>query len=227
MKAAYLLLVLAFFSGSVMAQTEGVAPKPVPAAQRPDAQQAKERAADPEVDAWARVLIERMAHQNEAIRSSAQEALLRLGKLAQTQLKAAAGGADEGRAKAAKELLARMEQQRRTPKGEGGFENRRPAESLENMFATAAKAANLTPEQEAKVKAVFEEQRVKTQELFAQVKDGVLTKEEVRAALQGMEKARHVELAGILDAAQVKVFMDAMQKARQGGEPRRRGDGDK
>ena len=77
MKAAYLLLVLAFFSGSVMAQTEGVAPKPVPAAQRPDAQQAKERAADPEVDAWARVLIERMAHQNEAIRSSAQEALLR------------------------------------------------------------------------------------------------------------------------------------------------------
>ncbi|MSR75161.1 MAG: hypothetical protein EXS14_06815 [Planctomycetes bacterium] len=216
----HLLLGIILGAGPLLAQQEPSAPAKKPIASP------QEKAPDPEVVEWVRMLAERMVHPNEAIRSSAHEALLRLGKLAMPQLKDAAEGNDALRARAAKDVIAKMEQRR--AKQEGGHDGKRPPNDvLENRFVIAAKAANLTPEQEVKVKAHFEEQRTKTQDLFAQARDGVLTKEEVRAALQNLEKESRTALKAFLDEAQAASFMEAMQKVRPAGPSRRGGEGDK
>lgn len=202
------LLGLTFVAGAQ--QPDDPSSRPAPA---------KESAQDPEVDAWVDVLIERMNHPHELIRGSAQEAIMRLGRAALPRLKAAAEGTVEKRAALAKDLAQRIEQ-RRGPKPDGGPDERRiPKDQLENHLASAMRAARLTPEQEVKVKARFEEQRRKTQELYAQARDGVLTREEVRAAMQDMEKGLPAALGAFLDEAQVKTFLDTLRMPIQRGNP--------
>ncbi len=206
------LLVLACCTFSLLAQN---APEPRPA--RPVAD-----ASDPEVVAWVTQLTEKLAHPNEVIRASAQDALARLGAAAVPQLKALAEVKDGASSKSAKDVLTRIEQRRA---GGVDAERRGPGAPQVDAFLAALKAANPTPEQETKIRAAFDEQKKSIQELYAQRMNGALTKEEAHAAMRALEVEVGKTLRGILDETQFESFMEAMRKSR--GPARRKPDGDK
>lgn len=206
------LLLLACCTIPLLAQN---ASEPRPAKPQADAK-------DPEVVAWVAQLVEKLAHPNEVIRASAQDALLRLGPAALPHLKSVAEAKEGPSAKAAKDVLARMEQRRA---GGPDAERRGPSSLTGDAVLAALKAANPTPEQETKIRAIFEEQKKRIQELYAQGMNGALTKEEVRAALRDMEQQNGKTLRGILDETQFELFTEAMRKTR--APMRRKPDGDK
>lgn len=175
---------------------------------------------DPEVIAWVTQLTQKLAHPNDVIRASAQDALARLGSAAVPQLKALAEVKDGASSKAAKDVLQRIEQ-RRT----GGPDAERRGPPQGDAVLAALKAANPTPEQETKIRAIFDEQKKRIQDLYAQGMNGALTKEEVRAAMRALEQENSKTLRGILDEAQFETFTEAMRKAR--GPMRKKPEGDK
>jgi hypothetical protein len=179
-------------------------------------------AQDPEVAAWAQQLVEKLSHPNETIRASAQEALVRLGSAAHAPLKALADTPDAPAAKHAREVLARMDQRR---SGGSEADRRGPMVVPQDALNAALKAASVTPEQESKVRAAFEEQKKRIQDLYAQGMNGALSKEEVRAAMRGIEQESAKALRGLLDDTQFEAFMESFKKLR--GPMRKRLEGDK
>jgi hypothetical protein len=179
-------------------------------------------AKDPEVAAWVQQLVEKLSHPNETIRASAQDALVRLGSAAHAPLKALAETPDAPAAKYARDVLARMEQRR---SGGPETDRRGPMGFPQDGLNAALKAASVTPEQETKIRAAFEEQKKRIQDIYAQGMNGALTKEEVRAAMRGIEQESAKALRGLLDETQFDAFMENFKKLR--GPMRKRLEGDK
>jgi Spy/CpxP family protein refolding chaperone len=190
---------------------------------------AKGEKVDPAVEAWVKVLAERIADGNRTVRDSAQQALVAVGKPALPHLNGLAKEGDSTVAAEAKKVLERIE--RMAARGEGamglggpgrrgeGAGARGPggAQTVENL----TRDLNLNPEQEAKVMNALEERSRRMRELFSQVQDGALTREEMMSEMQKMSDQVLKDMKSVLTPEQYSKFEANFRNLRGLGGARR------
>jgi hypothetical protein len=182
---------------------------------------------DPVVEAWVKLLAERIADANKVVRDSSQQALVAVGKPAIPALKALAASTDAATSAEAKRVLERIERQ--AARGEAGrpggptrAEGERPGQVTPESLA---KELALSAEQEEKLTQALEERSKKLRELFGQVQDGSLTREEMQA--QNREAGEKVlkDMKAVLSEEQFSKFEESFRRMRTGQGGRRRGGG--
>lgn len=198
-----------------------------PAAPAPAAEEIK---VEPAVETWVKTLGAKIMDPNELVRNSAQSGLTSVGRQALPFLRTLASGADELVAAEAKKVIGRIE--RNAQRGEGdrrafGRQAGAAGEAGGNPMDQVLKDMKLSTEQETKVKEVQEKQREKSREIFSQIQDGTLTREEGRAALEEMRTETNKQFKEFMTEEQFKKYEEAQrsQGGRFGGGGRRRGGG--
>jgi len=191
-----------------------------------------EVAVDPVIEAWVKILCAKIADANQTVRQSAQQGLVTVGKPAIAQLQALAAGSDQAVAAEAKRVLDRIERMgQRGQDGRPGARQGGAAQTDQLM-----KDLGLNSEQEAKAKSLLDENRQKSREIFSQIQDGTLTREEARAAMEELRAETDKQLKGVLSEEQFKKYEETMRNSGgmgggqggpggQGGRRRRGGGG--
>jgi hypothetical protein len=195
---------------------------------------------DAAVDAWVKVLVEKIADPHDTVRDSARAALVHVGPQAVPALKKLADGDDTVKAVAARNVIAMIErggpqpgrpgrERADGPMGPGG---ERPGAAGErtgpgdrpgpggpmgpggmgdrNPIARALGELNLTEKQEKQAREIVAAHGKKMMEFGEKLRDGTIDRD---AAREGFEKLRGElmkELKGVLDAEQVKKLEAAM-----------------
>ncbi|WP_439621835.1 hypothetical protein [Gemmata sp.] len=191
---------------------------------------------DATVDAWVKVLVEKIADPHDTVRDSARAALVHVGPQAVPALKKLADGDDTVKAVAARNVIAMIERGpqpgrpgRGDPMGPGG---ERPGQAGERPggdrpgpggpmgpggpgggpggMGRALGELNLTEKQEKQAREIIAAHGKKVMEFGEKLRDGAVDRE---AAREGFEKLRGElmkELKGVLDAEQVKKLEAAM-----------------
>lgn len=210
---AWIAVSLVAVSGGILAQAEE--PPTRPAAERPDQESPP---ADPAVQAWVQTLVRRIADSHPGIRRSAREGLVALGKPALPALRQHAASADPEVATAAKELIRRIDRGGRGMRRQGEGARERPGGGVPRLLADLG----LDEAQKSKIKELFERGARKRRELFQDMRDGALPREEMRAALRDLQAESVKTLEGVLTEEQLAKYRKAAQERGPRGEGRRR-----
>lgn len=139
------------------------------------------------LSAWIDALAAGLGSKDDVVRRSAGAALLSVGAPAMEPMKKLAAG--EGRAaREAKKVVAQLERRglrgtRENPSVRGGVPSRRrDAEANSQRLGKALREAGLTDQQMKLVEKGAKDRREKIREIFRQVQDGEISREESRAA---------------------------------------------
>lgn len=204
-KSMFTLATLVFLSTIGLSQepTRPVAP---PAADAPKATEGSDAA----VDAWMKMLTEKIAAENPTIRRSVQAAVLSVGAPAIPHLKKVAAGEGEA-AGEAQRLITRIE---RGPQNRGPNEGGRPGvgrgQGMERMF----EGLGLNAEQTAKITAITEKRTAKMGEMREKLMNGEMTREEFGEAMRNSQGELEKELSGVLTEEQLKQFREMSESMR-------------
>ena len=192
--------------------------------------------ADPAVEAWVKVLAEKLTDKNDTISDSARRALLSIGSPAVPTLKKIADGDDKAAASAAKDVIAQIDRgsDRRGPGG--NFGRGRPDEKGKgqpdekgkggprpggfggfgggNLLDRITKDLDLTDKQKDKVKDIVSAQEKKMREAFEKAREGGRPDfEKIRDTMKSMQTDLLKDLKDVLTADQLK----KVEKALEGG----------
>ncbi|NRA94847.1 MAG: hypothetical protein HRU14_01415 [Planctomycetes bacterium] len=138
------------------------------------------------LSAWIDALAAGLGSKDDVVRRSAGAALLSVGAPAMEPMKKLAAG--EGRAaREAKKVVAQLERRglrgtRENPSDRPGRSRRRDAEANSQRLGKALREAGLTDQQMKLVEKGAKDRREKIREIFRQVQDGEISREESRAA---------------------------------------------
>lgn len=195
------LLVAGLASGQIVFDD----PKPKKAdAKKPGQPSPQEKpTSDVSLERWIKALSSGLGSKDAVVRRSAAVALINVGAPALEPMKKLAAG--EGLAAGeAKKVVAQLERRARrgtrdAPVGRAN-RNRRGAAANQERMAKALSEAGFNDEQMQVVKKVAEARRQKIGEIFRQVQDGELTREESRAASRKVNKELQAELKEKLGA---------------------------
>lgn len=107
-------------------------------------------------------------------------------------------------------VVAPLDAQQRGQRGQGG------QGSMDDRMARMTEALSLTDEQVGPVRAVFEMQAERAQELRSSAGGD---REAMRAAMMDMQEETNVQLADILTEDQMKKYTELMASRRRGPPP--------
>ncbi len=158
--------------------------------------------ADPTVEAWVQVLVQRMTDRHDLVRDSAREALVAIGKPALPALHKLARGEDAAAAYAAKKLIARIENS-----GPFGREHPGPAALLGGKF----QGLELSEKQRGQVEEIGQAHQKKVRDLMHQMRDAELQLEHLRSAPAEMHEEMLKALRGVLSEEQYKRFVRGIE----------------
>lgn len=99
--------------------TTAVGQPPPPRDREPGRDGPREPRIDPAVEAWVKMLAEKITDRHDSIRESAREGLAAVGRAALPTLRQIAEGDDGAAADAARKIIGRIESGGRGPRGEG------------------------------------------------------------------------------------------------------------
>ena len=167
---------------------------------------------DPAVDAWVKVLTEKIADKNNAVRDSAGAALVALGPVALPALKKLADGDDKASASAAKGLIAKIDNTpQRGPGGQGRFQGFPGGRDTGGLLDRVTKDLELTDKQKDKVKEIFSAYEKLTRDAFEKLRDGGRPDfEKIRASMKTLKDGLLNDLKGVLSAEQLKKVEKAL-----------------
>jgi hypothetical protein len=171
-------------------------------------------AKDPALEAWIQVLVKRLGDQNAAINTSVTSGLVAIGAPAVPALQAIAAGSDEAQAKAAKDVLAQIERRGRRPGQPGGAEGRPGGAQSAQALLDSMNLDKDTRAKAEKARVALEE---KTRELFTQMQDGELSREEMREAFRELREKAEAEMKGLLGDENFEKYRSSMGGGRMGG----------
>lgn len=170
---------------------------------------------DPQVEFWVLILAERINDENEAIRRSAQKALVAVGELALPMLNNIAGGGDEAAAKQAKKLIGWIEKAAKHRDKKAGGDHGLPR--WEGMgpekIQRAAEHLGLTDDQKTRFAEILKAHQDKAAELRQNVKDGLIGQKEAHAARAKLKEALKQELGAILTPDQLEMLGKGLRQA--------------
>ena len=214
MKKTSLVVVLAALvcATALPAQIVFGEPKSAPETKEKPQEEKAAPALDSAVEAWIQVLVKRLGNQNTKINSSATRALVTLGKDAVPTLKKIADSGDSAQAKAAKEALAQIERGNRRRGG-----NRRSTGEF-------LKSLGLDEKTIKKAEALRSSSQEEVRDLFQQMQDGEMSREEMREAMGEMRRKQQEKLKEVLGEENFKKYQKEMG-GRRGFGGRRRGGG--
>ncbi len=215
------LVLLLAVAGLACAQVEP-APPATPVLTSPPQEEVK---VDPAVDAWLKIVGARIADPNEVVKTSAHQAISAVGRPALAYLRSLSTGTDATLAEEAKRLITRIERNSMRGEGErpGGRAGAVGLGGGADRAAQLQKDLGLDDKQQPKFKSVEDAYRAKVQEIFGQVQEQTLTREEAMAARQEAEKERNEEMKKFMSEDQFKKYEEAMKNAGAGFGGRRRG----
>lgn len=214
------LLVVGLASGQIV--FDDPKPKKVEAkAQTAKASGAQEQ---PKVSlsAWIEALAAGLGSKDDVVRRSAGAALLSVGAPAMEPMKKLAAG--EGRAaREAKKVVAQLERRslrgtRDNPSGRPGRDSRRDGQSNAQRVGRALRGAGFTDEQMKVVEESAKARREKIGEIFRQVQDGELSREESRAASRKANKEWQADLKEKLGKEGFKKYQRATRQVNSRGD---------
>lgn len=193
------------------------------------------------VTEWVELLAKQLGNENATIKNSASRAIAAVGKEAIPTLQKVAKSDDAAIAKAAKDIITRIErggQRGRRRGGEGGFGGRRRGgEGREGgrrrrggrgrfgMGRVDVEALGLNDDQKKKFETLQSKQREEMQDLMEQVRSGEIPREEIREVLSELRESMKKKMKGILTEEQFKKYEESTQRRRGRGRGRGRGDG--
>ena len=164
---------------------------------------------------WIESLAGGLANKDEVVRRSAGAALLSVGAPALEPMKELAAG--EGRAaREAKKVVAQLE--RRSMRGtrpavpRAGRDSRRAGQANAERVGKALRGAGFNDEQMKVVEESTTARREKIGEIFRQVQDGEMTREESRAASREASKQLQADLKEKLGAEGFKKYQRATRQ---------------
>lgn len=173
---------------------------------------AKPEPVDPALELWCQTLAKKLADAQPAIRSSAEAALLHVGKPAIGTLTALSTGSDKALADAAKKLIDRIN--RGPQRGPGGFQN-----AMDDL----AKELKLDEAKTQKLKDLQKASMDKIRETMESVRSGDMTFEEAREERKVILEDAKKDLRKFLSEDEAKKVDEAVQRMWQGGMGGRRG----
>lgn len=179
-------------------------PKPTPA--EPAKPATEPAAQDPALDAWLQVLVKRLGDQNAQIHSSVVAGLVSVGPPAIPSLQKVAEAGDEAQAKAARDVIAQIERRGRRPGGEGAIGLGRGAQGSAALFDSM----NLDKDARAKAEKAERDTQERTRELFTQMQDGELSREEMREAFRELREKAEADMKKILGDENFEKYRQSM-----------------
>ena len=153
---------------------------------------------DPAVEAWLKVLTEKMADPHDTVRDSARAALVAVGREAVPALEVVADGTDPARATAARRVIAQIDRGR-GPDGPPGY-RADPRPPLDRVLVEL----NLTDEQAKQVEALKATHQKNTRELHEEARAGRLDRGEVRGRMDKLGDDAAKALKALLTPEQAK-----------------------
>ena len=165
---------------------------------------------------WIESLAGGLGSKDEVVRRSAGAALLSVGAPALEPMKALAAG--EGRAaREAKKVVAQLERRsmrgtRENPSARAGRDSRRAGQANAERVGKALRGAGFNDAQMKVVEESTKARREKIGEIFRQVQDGEMTREESRAASREASKQLQADLKEKLGAEGFKKYQRAMRQ---------------
>jgi hypothetical protein len=192
-------------------------PATPPAAERSEQVDAS---VEPAVQAWVQTLVRRIADAHPGIRRSAREALVALGQPALPALRQHATSSDPEVAAAAKEVMSRIDRGGGGRRGRSEAPGPRPGGGAMRLLADLG----LDDAQKKTIKELMESGARKRRELFQDMRDGTLSREEMRAALRDLQAESMKALEGVLNEEQLAGYRKVMRERGRRGEGRARPD---
>jgi hypothetical protein len=129
-----------------------------------------------------------------------------------------AGGSDEAQAKAAKEVIAQIERRGRRPGGDPRAQGAQSAQALLDSM-------NLDKDTRAKAEKARLAIEEKTRELFTQMQEGELSREEMREAFRVMREKAEAEMKTLLGDENFEKYRSSIGGGRGFGGRMGGGDG--
>jgi Spy/CpxP family protein refolding chaperone len=162
---------------------------------------------------WMEVCIKHLASEDPAVQRSVGMALRGMGPAARPALEAAAQGDDPRIAAAAKRVLDAM------ARGREARGNQRGGNRRGDFMQRMAEQLELTDDQKPKVNAILQDAMTKQRELFQQMRDGSLPREEARGKMQEIREATMSKLSEVLTEEQLARYREMGQRGgrRRGG----------
>lgn len=188
---------------------------------------------DPQVEAWVKMLAEKITDPHDEIRDSARAALVTVGHPAIGMLKSLESGSDGAKATAARKLINAIETMHPrapvatargdtpspgAPRGEGrpGFPG--PGAGP-NPFETAINELGLNDKERKTVEDIHETLRAKMREMMEQVQAGTLTREKSREIRKEIHENMMKSMKEALKEEQFAKFEEIMKKVGRPGGP--------
>jgi Spy/CpxP family protein refolding chaperone len=180
--------------------------------------------ADASVEAWVKVLTDKMNDPHDTVRDSARAALLAVGPEAVPALQKLTEGDDSAKAATARKLIGAIAGSQRGPGGPGqpgGFGPMppqppgRPGEAgRPNPLDRILAELDLTDKQKQQVEAVRAAHQKKAQEVIEKVRAGQIDRQDVRTAMDKLSEDATKELKDVLTADQGKRLDDLTPAGR-------------
>ena len=186
---------------------------------------------DPQVEAWVKILVEKITDPHDEIRDSARAALVAVGRPALATLTPLANGTDGAKATAATKLVEAIEKANpRTAPVAGGPVNQlrseqpRPGNPMPgqpgvNPFEAIVDDLGLNDKQRKQVEDIHEALRRKNDELREQVNDGKLDREEAHEKRKIMHEDMFKAMKSLLSEEQFKKFQESFRNAARPPRP--------
>jgi len=176
---------------------------------RPERASAADRsAAQAEVENWVRTLVRGLGHSNPVIQRSAAEAIIAVGRPAESILREMVAGPDEAISARARRVLAQIE--------------RAGSDRLALPLAEILSGFNLTEAQQAEVQRIARVHQARSRELMQSVRDGDVEAAEARQTRQRLQEALVGELRAVLTEEQTEQVIGAINRRNVGaGTPAR------